>query len=313
MTQTSAAFPAFDSPLQRLDPRWKLAALVLAAVVAAALRGPVPALVALGLALVLILVGRLPMRWFAARLGGLALFLILFTAWLPFFLHDQGPVWEIGPLHVSPHGFGVAARLVAKALTIVTLMLVLLATTPPNTLGQAAHALRVPGTLIHVALLTYRYVFVVTQEFSRLRTALRVRGYRNRATLHSYRTVGHVAGTLLVRSSEQAERVGHAMRCRGFDGRFRSLAEFRTRGADILFFLIVTASAGGLLAWDVRETIARRLYEPSIAAEKMVSSRWGSGVDCRNLLLRSRLSLGIGLSQKNLGGRPETASQRENG
>jgi cobalt/nickel transport system permease protein len=41
-----------------------------------------------------------------------------------------------------------------------------------------------------------------------------------------------------VRSHERAERVSQAMRCRGFDGRYRSLREVRTRGADVLIFAI---------------------------------------------------------------------------
>jgi cobalt/nickel transport system permease protein len=77
-----------------------------------------------------------------------------------------------------------------------------------------------------------------------------VRGFRNRPDLRSYRTVGQVAGTLLVRSHERAERVAHAMRCRGFDGRFRSLHAFRGGARDVFAFALVLGSAAGLLAWD---------------------------------------------------------------
>ena len=94
-------------------------------------------------------------------------------------------------------------------------------------------------------------------EFGRLRTALRVRGYRNRMTVHSYRTIAHVAGTLLVRGAERADRVGQAMRCRGFDGRFRSLTEFHTRPADVAAFLATVAVALGLLVWDVLSRLGR--------------------------------------------------------
>jgi len=128
---------------------------------------------------------------------------------------------------------------------------VLLATAPLDATLKAAHTLRVPGLLVQLGLLTYRYVFVLGSELNRLRIALRVRGYRNRATRHSYRTIGHVAGTLLVRSVEQAERVGQAMRCRGFDGRFRSLTQFRTRAADVAAFLLIVGCSAGLLAWDL--------------------------------------------------------------
>ena len=107
-----------------------------------------------------------------------------------------------------------------------------------------------PGLLVHLTLLSYRYVGLLAGELARVRVALRVRGYRNRATRHSYRTVAHVAAGLLVRGHDRAERVGQAMRSRGFDGRFRSLAAFRTTTADVGFFFTVVVMAAALVAWN---------------------------------------------------------------
>jgi len=63
--------------------------------------------------------------------------------------------------------------------------------------------------------------------------------------------VGHVAGMLLVRSYERAERVGQAMRCRAFDGRFRCLVAFRTTPPDVGAFLVIAGAAVGLVVWDL--------------------------------------------------------------
>ena len=250
MTLTFDHLPERDSVLRRLDPRWKLAALVPAALVVAGLR-TLPALgVACAGSLALAALGRLPARWLLRRLGGIALVVCLFAAFLPF-LPAAGPVWDVGPVRLHQHGLEAAARLCLKVVTLLTLALVLWATGPPAETFKAARALRVPGVFIQLTLLTYRYLFLLAEELGRLRTALRVRGYRNRPNLHSYRTVGHVAGTLLVRSYERAERVGQAMRCRGFDGQFRSLAAARTRAADVLFFAALTGAAAGLLIWDL--------------------------------------------------------------
>jgi cobalt/nickel transport system permease protein len=251
MTTTFDPLPCPDSPLRRLDPRWKLAALLLAAALAAAIRTLPPAGLALLGALALAALARLPPRWYLRRVAAVGLFLALFTLPLPFLLEGPGPAWRLGPVAVSWHGASVALFVAAKALTVLTFMLVLLASAPLEDTLKAAHALRLPGLLVQLAVLTYRYVFVLSGELGRLRVALRVRGYRNRANRHSYRTVGHVAGTLLVRGYERAERVGQAMRCRGFTGRFHSLARFRTTAADVAAFVLVVACAGGLLVWDV--------------------------------------------------------------
>jgi cobalt/nickel transport system permease protein len=250
MIGTIDVLPCADSPLRRLDPRWKLAALLVAAVAIVLLSTLLPAMLGLAVAVMLAGVGNVPRRWALTRLGFLALVLAPFLLVLPL-IHTGGPVLTLGPLTLALDGVWAACLLIAKTLTLFLLMLVLLTSAPlPDTL-KAAESLGVPGVLVQLALLTYRYVFVLAGELGRLRVALRVRGYRNRATLHSYRTVGHVAGMLLVRGAERAERIGQAMRCRGFDGHFRSLNDFRTRFVDVAFFGATMAAAFGLVVWDL--------------------------------------------------------------
>ncbi len=252
---------ASASALGRLDPRWKWAALLPAVLAVALLNHLGPALLALLGALLLAVFGRLPLRWYLVRIGPVLVFVGLFVVWLPF-LHARGPgpgsapgrqdgpveVYQVGPVEVYADGCRLAALIVVKTLAMVTLWLVAWATAPPEVNLKAARALRVPGLLVQLILLTYRYIFLLAEELGRLRIALRVRGHR--PGRRSYRTVAHVAGTLLVRSYERAERVGQAMRCRGFAGQFRCLVEFHTRPADVAASLLIVATACGLLAWD---------------------------------------------------------------
>jgi cobalt/nickel transport system permease protein len=250
MTLVLSAPPCPNSWIRQLDVRWKLAGLLLLTLIAACLRHLAPALAALGVAGLLAYLSRLPVRWYFARTGAMLLVLSPFLISVPLLVHDRAPVFTFAGIGIS-YGVAVALLLAAKALSVLTLMLIVLATAPVDATFKAAHALRIPGVLVQLGLLTYRYLFVIAAELRRLRVALRVRGYRNQATRHGYRTIGHVAGTLLVQSLEHSERVGQAMRCRGFDGRFRSLAAFRTRPRDVLAFLLLTATAAGLLLWDL--------------------------------------------------------------
>jgi cobalt/nickel transport system permease protein len=248
MTLALSLPPRRDSWLARLDPRWRIAGMLALLLVTALLRTLPGLLLAVAPALVLGVVARLPPRWVGERLGMLLLVLAPLTLPLPFLLTDGIPWWSWGPLALSRSGVVAALVVLLRATVLVTLTLVLLATASLETLLEASHALGVPGVLTHLALLTFRYLFVVADELARLRRALWVRGFRNRANHHSYRTVGQVAGTLLVRGAARAERVHQAMRCRGFDGTFRTLTTFRTKPADVLTFLLLVASAA-LLGW----------------------------------------------------------------
>jgi cobalt/nickel transport system permease protein len=246
-----AALPCPDSPLRRLDARWKLAGVVPAVVAVLFLQTLPAAGLALAGAIGLAGLGRLPRRWCLGRLRAAALLVAPFLLLLPLVHADSGPAWFVGSVRLSVEGVRLACLIFLKTLTLVLLLLVALTTTPFTDALKAAQALHVPGPLVQVVALTYRYVFVLNAELGRLRVALRARGYRNRLGLHSYRTAGHVAGTLLVRGYEQGERVGHAMRCRAFDGQFRTLSNYRTRAADVAAFVLLFAGAAGLLACDL--------------------------------------------------------------
>jgi cobalt/nickel transport system permease protein len=237
--------------LHRLDPRWKLVAITILAMTTVALETvPCVAVAFIGSILLVPLTG-MGAHAYLVRLGRVMAIVALFAIWLPFLHPVEGPHWNIGPLAVSVHGVARAVVLLLKSATVLTLVLALLASSPLNFYLHAADALRVPALLVHLTLLTYRYLFVLADELGTLRIAVRLRGYRNRASLSSYRTVGHVAGTLLVRSVERADRVGQAMRCRGYAGTFCSMAVFRTGAADVLFLLMLATAAGSLFTWDL--------------------------------------------------------------
>lgn len=247
---------AFDLPncppslVQRLDPRWKLASVLLAAMACAWLRTTGPALTALAATLALVALTRLPVKWYVRRLSAALTMFAIFLIWLPFVVEEGHATYDLGFVTISLTGLLRWIVLSVKLTALISWTLVLLATTSVYTTFKAAGALHIPRLLVMLLLLTYRYVFLLVEEFGRLRTALRVRGFRNRADLHSYRTIGQVAGTLLVRSHERSERVAHAMQARGFDGQFRTLDTFSTRPADVAFFALVVLGAAGLVAWD---------------------------------------------------------------
>jgi cobalt/nickel transport system permease protein len=235
------------SLLAALDPRWKLAGF-LALILATAITR---SLLALGLVwlvvAVLALLGRTSVTWLLGRLLPVALVLTLLAGPLPLLLTREPPFWEWGWFRVSEPGLVLAATVILRGLGICALVLVLIASTPLHVLFQAAHSLRVPGLLIQLALLTLRYVALLASEFRRLRRAAQVRGFVPGANWHTYRTLGNLMGTLLVRGHERAHRVYQAMRARGFDGQFRSLHCFTTRLWDVLAWLVLTLTAVGIV------------------------------------------------------------------
>lgn len=250
MTLAFHDIPLAQSPLASWDTRWKLIGFGVAIATVATLQTLAATLAALVLTVGLIGFGRVPWRWYRLRLAELLAFMILFGLVLPFLTVDREPLWRWGPLSLSGTGLHLAIVISAKTVAVVSLVAVLITSAPLSTLAHAAFALRAPALLIQLTLLSYRFIFLLAEELTRIRAALRTRGYRNRACMHSYRTVGHVLGAMFIRSHDRAERTGHAMRCRGFDGRYRSLAQFQTRTRDVAAALTLAGAFVALAVWE---------------------------------------------------------------
>jgi cobalt/nickel transport system permease protein len=223
-----------DSPLARWDARWKLAAIVLFLVSVAILKTPAALAAALFASLVAVGLARVTLLQLAGRLGLLSL------AVLPFFIL---PMFQQG-------GWSVVGRITARCFAIGLLVASLIHSTPLPQLVAAARALGLPSAIVLVAQLAIRYFAILAGEVRRARIAMQVRGFRLRTNTHTYRTLGHLTGTVLVRSGERGERIADAMQCRGFTGRATQLPSPRGTRWDVLAFVMTLFLAGALLAWD---------------------------------------------------------------
>ena len=141
------------------------------------------------------LLARLPFKWLMVKLATILAVMSFFLVWLPFVHVTDGARWDLGVLTLAPDGLRLAALILLKAVTVFTLMVVLLASAPLQETLKAAHALHVPGPLVHLVQLAYRFVFVVADEFSRLRTALRCAPFTTAptgiVTAQSVRSLAH--------------------------------------------------------------------------------------------------------------------------
>jgi cobalt/nickel transport system permease protein len=209
----------------------------------------VVALGGLALAILYIALARLPLKKVVVRL--LVVNSFIFFLWLVLPLTYPGdPVWHFGPLTATRQGIAYTGLITLKSNAIIIALIALIATVPVVTLGQAMHNLKLPDKLCHLLLFTYRYIYVFEQEYRRLVQAMKIRGFRPRTNLHTYRSYAYLAAMLLVRSFDRAERVFAAMRCRGFAGTFYSLKSFSWQRRDGIFLALSLLALLALLSLE---------------------------------------------------------------
>lgn len=236
------------SPVHDWDARWKAGSVGILAAVLAVLGGWRPALAGLVGALLLLLLAGLPLRLVLARLGAAQVLLVPCLILLPLTFTGQPMSW--GRLTISGEGLQVAGLLYLRATAILVVVMALVYTTPMVVLLGTLERWRAPRAVMNVALLTYRYLFTLWWELTRMRWALATRGFTRRGIARTHRALANVVGVSLVRSLERTERIQQAMQCRGYRGRLRTLHTFATRPADVVKAGLCVAWAVGLLAAD---------------------------------------------------------------
>lgn len=157
----------------------------------------------------------------------------------PFFDHQT---IIIGGLVLS-RGWITFLSIFIKCGLTVTAAILLLATTGMDKLAAALRMLKVPKLFVLQLLLTYRYISVLMEEVARTLRAYSLRAPQQKGV---HRSVwGSLAGQLILRTFERAQRVYQAMCLRGFTGEYNTGNHPKFKTLDyvymflwILFFII---------------------------------------------------------------------------
>ena len=205
---------------------------------------------ALILSSILIAISRVSIKEVFSRMVIVNALILLLWLVLPFTFKGE-ILTRIGPFAVYLPGVVLAAQITLKSNAILLAFIALIATMSLATLGHAIHRMGVPEKIVHLLLMTYRYIFVIEQEYLRLIRAAKIRGFRPGTNSNTYRTYSYVIGMLFVRAAARAERVHQAMLCRGFNGKFYSLQEFQISFASWAFAIIMTAIIFALIIMEL--------------------------------------------------------------
>ena len=149
----------------------------------------------------------------------------------------------------TAHDLYQAARLFCKALGAVGCMYFLSLNTPITDLTMALEKLHVPHLLVELMELIYRFIFVLAETASNIRTAqdsrLGYQGFRR-----SVSSLGMLSSMVFLRAWRKAERIYTALESRGYTGSLTTLTDAYRPGWGLLP-LTALAAAGQIAIWFV--------------------------------------------------------------
>ncbi|MEA3408239.1 MAG: cobalt ECF transporter T component CbiQ [Chloroflexota bacterium] len=245
------AYADLDSPLHRWEPRMRLVGLVGLIFAFAFVQHLWLLPVMAASALTLYGAAQFPLSFLWKRLRSPGFFLLMMAFMLPF-LSGSTVMLHIGPLALRREGSLDTVLIVTKFVSIMTVGLILFGTAPFLTTIEAMRALGLPPVLADMTLFSYRYIYEIGGDLATMRTAMGLRGFRDhRLSGRSLGVLASLAGSILVRSYEQSERVYKAMILRGYGQSSRPPDHDHVQFYDWLLLGFVLLVAGGLIAGEV--------------------------------------------------------------
>lgn len=180
---------------------------------------------------IMIPAAEIPTRLLLKRLLVVLPFIVLIGIFNPVF--DREPVLFSGV--VLARGWITFFSLFLKGVLTVTAALLLIATTGMENMSAAFRQLKVPRLLVLQLLLTYRYISVLLEEANNTVVAYSLRAPMQKGI--QYKVWGSLAGQLLLRTYDRAQRIYVAMRLRGFEGEYNTGQTAAVNGRDLTFLI----------------------------------------------------------------------------
>jgi len=242
---------SLTSPIHHIDPRFKLIGF-LAVIFAYAYVRDLRMLAAMAaFTIATYAASRLPLTFWLKRIRYPSFFLIVLVIILILFSSGE-VVASLGPMNFHKDGLLTALLIAVRFVSILTLAMVLFGTAPFLRTIKAMRALYLPALLADMVLLTFRYLNELGDDLRRMRTAMKMRGFKNkRFSLRGLRTLAWMGGSLLVHSYERADTVYKAMILRGYGNAPHPKYEFKSTTYDLVFLIVFLAVAAGFVAGDI--------------------------------------------------------------
>ncbi len=240
-------FARRENFLQRLDCRLKLVIALAGTGAVLASSQPVFPVLIFGPAVVGLLLLRLPANMVMRRylpVLGMALALLALHG----FMFGSHPIFTIplGPCCLTLFADGLRHGVVAavRLLTAFTVLLLLGVVTPAHDLFRALAWLRLPRQWVEIAMMTYRYIFVLLDDAADIAAAQKIRlGYVG--PRRGLASLSVLAGSVLIRALDQSRRTHEAMIARAYTQELpfapMPVLSVKSMAATVFFLIIIAA------------------------------------------------------------------------
>ncbi len=229
--------------LQSLDPRAKLIALLISISVVVGVGHIKTLLLLYSIPLLMATLSGIPPTYFLKRVW---VFIPLFTGIIaiPAIFNVITPgrallvIWRSPYIAITEEGLHAAGLFTLRVATAVSYAILLTITTKWSDVMKALSDFKIPGTVITITTLTYRYIFLLINILLDSMYSRRSRLCRKLRMVESWKEAGKNMGAVFIKTQMMGEDIYYAMLSRGYLHSAKSLNEFKFKKRDAIFLTL---------------------------------------------------------------------------
>ncbi|KJR39996.1 cobalt ABC transporter, inner membrane subunit CbiQ [Candidatus Magnetoovum chiemensis] len=200
---------------------------------------PTIPLISLIIGIIFAINARLALKTLMQRLLTVNVFILIIWLFLPFSYNSGGEtlLFKIGGFNIYKETLLYTLTITIKTNALVILTITILGTSELFSLAHAMVHLKIPVKLVYLFFFSYRYITLLHEEHTRMKKAVRIRCFKAKTNIHTYKTYAYLVGVLIIKSCDRAERIYKAMLCRGFNNKFPIAVHFYLKPSDYIFLI----------------------------------------------------------------------------
>ncbi|WP_048202554.1 cobalt ECF transporter T component CbiQ [Methanocaldococcus bathoardescens] len=219
---------AFNNNLRNINPKLKVIFAILSLFICVASKSViVPLIITIIMIYLTLFKAKVPKKIYLTLffpVFGFGLFTLIFMA----FWYGTTEMYSFKifgfTIGFYKEGLDMGLLVFSRMLGGVASTLFLALTTPMTEIFYILRSLGLPSVVVDIAMMMYRYIFVLLDELIRMQNAQETRlGYKDLKT--TYKSLGMLASNLFIRTWEKGEQLFITMSSRGYDGELRILGE----------------------------------------------------------------------------------------
>lgn len=244
------AYSGFESVIHNFDPRAKIITFTTLIFSFAFINNLLIALFAVLFSVSLIFISKLPLNFVYTRLKHPIIF--IFAIFMVMCFTVEGKI-IIGSyfVNITLDGLKLGLLIFLRAIAALILAFLMLATNRFDTTIKALYMLKLPNIVVQMIVFSYRYIFVLVDEFQNMKKSMSAKGFEIKANRYGLSTIGNLIGMLLVKSYERGERVHKSMISKGYEGKPRMNTNYNLILSDYVLTIFMMVLAFGVHIYPV--------------------------------------------------------------